>query len=259
MLHKAKTLNGFKLNSLDGEIGKVKEFYFDDVYWAIRYIVVDTGNWLVNKHVLISPYALFGIKQEKQHIDVNFTKKQIEESPLMESDLPVSLQFENDYHAFHNWPMYWKGRYMWGETPSIQRNRRQFIEATKNLKPSNHHLRSTHKVTGYHIQATNGEIGHIDDYIIDDDTWAIRYIVIDTENLWNGKKVLIAPSWIEKVSWSEEKVFVNLAREGIERSPEYTDKMLLTRNYEIELHNHYNRQGYWAVEPADKKHSALKK
>ena len=112
------------------------------------------------------------------------------------------------------------------------------------------HLRSTEHVTGHRIQALDGEIGHVEDFIIDDETWAIRYLVIDTKNWWAGKRVLISPQWIERVSWGEMKVFVNLSREIIKHAPEYTKDALLTRDYEISLHGHYNRQGYWVDELA---------
>jgi hypothetical protein len=113
-----------------------------------------------------------------------------------------------------------------------------------------HHLRSTHDVSGHDVQAEDGEIGHVDDFIIDDETWAIRYLIIDTQNLWPGKKVLISPQWIKRVSWDELKVYVNLTREAIKQSPEYTEELLLTRDYEAGLHKHYDRQGYWVDELA---------
>jgi len=116
-------------------------------------------------------------------------------------------------------------------------------------------LRSTHDVSGHNIQAADGEIGHVDDFIIDDETWAIRYLIIDTRNWWPGKNVLVSPQWIERISWSESRVFVNLPRETIKQSPEYTEESLLTRDYETRLHGHYNRKGYWVDEPAAKEHS----
>lgn len=106
MLNNVKTLNGYKLHSLDGEIGKVKEFYYDDKHWAIRYLVADTGNWLKDRQVLISPYALVSVNKEEQSIAVNLTKKQIEESPSLNSDKPVSRQFEEEYYGHYGWPMY---------------------------------------------------------------------------------------------------------------------------------------------------------
>ena len=235
MLSKAKTLKGYKLNSLDGEIGEVKEFYFDDQHWTIRYLVA-------------------AIKEE-QHIAINLTKKQIEDSPSLNSDKPVSRQFEEDYYGYYGWPMYWDGPYVWGSSPFVVRDREKWKKSIQGEKAWDLHLRSTHDVSGHHIQAADGEIGHVEDFIIDDETWAIRYLIIDTRNWWPGKKVLVSPQWIERVSWSESKVFVNLSRETIKQSPEYTEESLLTRDYEIGLHGHYNRKGYWIDELAAKEHS----
>jgi uncharacterized protein YrrD len=251
MLNKAKTLTGYKLNSLDGEIGKVSKFYFDDQYWAIRYLVADTGNWLTGRQVLISPHALIAVNKEEQYISIDLTKKQIENSPSLNSDKPVSQQFELSYYGYYGWPIYWNGPFMWGPYPNIIRNSEKWKESTTDKKAWDPHLRSTHNVSGYHIQAQDGEIGHVEDFILDDETWAIRYLVIDTQNWWPGKKVLISPKWIERISWGESKVFVSLPSETIKLSPEYTEESLITRDYETELHRHYNRKVYWVDEPDD--------
>jgi hypothetical protein len=144
---------------------------------------------------------------------------------------------------------------MWGSYPYIVRDPEKWSESTQSTKAWDPHLRSTHDVSGHDIQATDGEIGHVEDFIIDDETWAIRYLIIDTRNWWPGEKVLVSPKWIDHVSWNESKVFVNLSRETIKQSPEYTDESLLTRDYETELHRRYNRQGYWVDELAAQKHS----
>jgi len=255
VLINAKTLDGFTLQSLDGEIGKVKEFYFDDQHWAIRYLVAETGDWLLGRQVLISPYALGAITTEKQHISVHLTKKQIEDSPLLTSDKPVSRQFELDYYGFYGWPTYWGGPYMWGYSPYLMRSQGKQTNTNSGGKAWNPHLRSTHSVSGYHLQAVDGEIGHVQDFIIDDETWAIRYLIIDTKNWWPGKKVLISPRWAERVSWDESKVFVNLSRNAIRQSPEYKADSIPTRVYETGLHGHYDRPGYWVEELAAKEHS----
>ncbi|MFZ1041699.1 MAG: PRC-barrel domain-containing protein, partial [Anaerolineales bacterium] len=256
MLNKAKTLKGYKLNSRDGEIGKVKEFYFDDHHWTIRYLVADTGDWLMGRQVLISPYALGFVNKEEQTITVDLTKKQIEESPSLKKDKPVSRQFEESYYGYYGMPMYWSGGYMWGYYPYIERDREKWRQSAEREKAAwDPHLRSTHDVDGHHIQAADGEIGHVEDFIVDDETWAIRYLIVDTQNWWPGKKVLISPKWIERVSWRELKVFVNLTREMIKQSPEYLEESMPTRDYETRLHHHYNREGYWVDEPAAQRHS----
>jgi sporulation protein YlmC with PRC-barrel domain len=245
MLSKVKTLKGYKLDSLDGEIGKVKEFYFDDHYWTIRYLVAEPGDGPSGKQVLISPYALRAVNKEEKNIAINLTKKQIEGSPTWDSDKPVSHQFEVDYYGYYGFPAYWMGPYVWGPYPTIERDSKKWKEVKEAEKKWDPHLRSTNHVSGYHVQASDGEIGNVEDFIIDDDTWAIRYLVINTHNWWPGKKVIVSPKWIERVSWDESKVFVNLTREAIKQSPEYSEDSLLTRDYEIGLHKHYDRQGYW--------------
>ena len=248
MLIKANSLKGYKLNGLDGEVGKVKEFYFDDQHWTIRYLVADTGNWLTGRQVLISPYALVAVNKEAKLININLTKKQIEDSPSLDSKKPVSRQFEEAYYGYYGWPMYWGGLNMWGAYPFIVRDSKKWRESSKDHKNWDSHLRSTYDVSGHHMQAEDGEVGHVEDFIIDDETWAIRYLVIDTRNWWPGKEVLVSPRWIDHVSWKELKVFINLSMESIKQSPEYSEELLLNRDYEAKLHRHYNRQGYW-VEP----------
>jgi len=254
MLNKAKDLNGYTLHSLDGEIGKVKDFYFDDKHWTVRYLVADTGNWLMGMQVLLSPYSLLAVNIAEQSISIDLTKMQIEGSPSLDCDKPVSRQFEEAYYGYYGWPMYWSGPFLWGPSPYIARNReerRAFPPVEKAWDP---HLRSVHDVIGHTIHATDGNIGHVDDFLIDDENWAIRYLIIDTQNWWPGKQILIAPRWIERVSWTESKVFVNLTRESITRSPEYTAESQLTRDFESKLHQHYDRPGYWDDIPV---HSGL--
>jgi uncharacterized protein YrrD len=252
MLIKASSLKDYKLDSLDGELGKVKEFYFDDKHWTIRYLVADTGNWLTGRQVLISPYALLSVNTDKKNIAVNLTKKQIEDGPSLNSDKPVSRQFEQTYYGYYGFPMYWGGPYMWGRYPYIERDLEKWREQAPVDKSWDSDLRCTSEVSGYHLQVVDGEIGHIEDFIIDDETWAIRYLIIDTKNWWHGKRVLLSPKWIERVSWDESKVFINLSQEEIKQSPEYTEELLLSRDYESSVHHHYNRQGYWLDEHAAK-------
>jgi len=250
MLSKAGTLKGFKLDSLDGEIGKVKEFYFDDRHWTIRYLVADTGNWLTGRQVLISPYALVAVNNGAQNIAINLTKKQIEDSPSLNTHKPVSHQFEQAYYGHFGWPTYWGGPARWGYKPYLVRDPEKWRKSTPDAKAWDRHLRSTYSVSGHHLQALDGEIGHVEDFVIDDETWAIRYLIVDTRNWWPGKKVLVSPQWIENVSWGERKVFVNLSRETIKESPEYSEESLLTREYETALYKHYDRKGYWIDEVA---------
>jgi hypothetical protein len=245
MLSKIKTLKGYQLDGLDGKFGKVKEFYFDDHHWTVRYLVAETGSWLANRQVLLSPYALVSIDPDEKTIVVDLKKKQIEDSPPLSADKPVSQQFEDAYYGYYGWPTYWGGPYSWGSNPTLVRDSQKWMPRIPSGRTGDPHLRSTHEVAGYHIHALDGGIGHIEDFVIDDETWAIRYLIADTTNLWPGKKVLLSTRWIQSVSWGDKKVFVNLAKENINGAPAYTEQSLIDRDYETRLHHHYKREGYW--------------
>ena len=250
MLIKAKALKGYSLKSLDGDIGSANELLFDDRFWTIRYLVANSESWLSGKKVLISPFSLNGVNNSDEKVSVQLTKKEIKDSPSISTDEPVSRQFESSYNSYYGYPEYWGGPFMWGGYPYIVRDRARWRSSASEAMIWDRHLRSTNEVTGYHLLALDGEIGHVDDFFIDDDTWAIRYLVVGTKNWWPGKKVLISPKWIESVSWDAREVVLGLTRETIKAAPEYTDESLLTRDYETGLYGHYNREGYWVEELA---------
>jgi hypothetical protein len=250
MFNETKKLKCYILESRDGPIGKVKEFYFDDEHWTVRYLVADTGSWLTGRQVLISPYALEEVNQDGRYVGVNLTRKQIENSPSLSSDKPVSKQFEESYFDFYRYPVYWSGSYLWGYSPYLNRDPENWLPSYQNGRSWDPHLRSTHDVIGHHVEATDGMIGHVCDFILDDASWEIHYLVVDTQNWWPGRKVLISPHWVNRVSWSESKVYVDLTRDKIRHSPVFTSGIPLTRDYEAALHRHYSRKGYWIAEEA---------
>ncbi len=253
MFIKAKTLSDFKLDCQDGELGKVEDFYYDDQFWTIRYMVADTGGWLTGREVLLSPYAVKSIDIDGKLVYVDLTKQQIKDSPELEAGDPLSRQFEEDYYGDYAWPFYWGGPFLWGPYPFLQTDHDQWSAPTSEVKDWDSHLRRITELRGDVFQATDGEIGHVDDLIIDDTTWEIRYFVISTHNWLPGKKVLIFPKWIDRVSWEEGKVFVNLTQEAIKESPEYTTESLLRREYEESLYNHYKLPPYWEKAERDEK------
>ncbi len=250
MLEHARNLKGFSLKATDGDIGSVKDFLFDDRFWAIRYLVADTGNWLTGKTVLLSPYALHAVDQEARAIVTILTRTQIEDSPPLTHDTPVSRQYEEKYHGYYGWPAYFDGPSMWGNNPYFTRDPKAWAAPTVNAKSWNPHLRSMRAVDGYHIQARDGETGHVEDFIIDTETWAVRYLVVATQNWWPGKRILLSPHWISRVRWEDSKVFVRESRERIKAAPEFTEGMLLTREYEAGLYRHYDTAGYWVDDTA---------
>jgi len=243
MLRSIKEIKGYKISATDGNIGRVHDFFFDDEIWAVRYFVVDLGTWIPGRKVLIIP-SVFGEAEWKTlSIPVKLTKDQIRQSPDMSTDIPVSRQEEIKLHEHYTWVPYWTAPPP-GVAPPVELLQDEKADE-KELQHSDPHLRSVHEVSGYHIQASDGGIGHVEEFIVDDTDWFIRYLVIDTRNWLPGRKVLVSPGWIDSISWRESKVFVNLPKEMIKKSPEYDPSAPVNREYEERLYDFYGRPKYW--------------
>lgn len=250
MLRSLNEISGYRILATDGDIGNVHDFFFDDEIWAIRYIVVDTGTWLPGRKVLLVPSAAKQPEWKNQTIPVRLTKEQVKESPEIDSEKPVSRQAEIELYKHFKLEPYWIITPP-GATPPIppkeEEEGREKQEETGVLEGErvDPHLRSAKKVTGYHIQALDDEIGHVEEIIADDLDWFIRYIVVDTRNWLPGRKVLVSPGWIDRVSWADSKVHVDLPRKLIKNSPEYDPSALVNRQYEERLYDYYGRPKYW--------------
>ncbi len=255
MLNSVSHLNGSTLTASDGEIGHVKEVYFDDQAWAIRYLVVDTGSWLSGRDVLISPYAVKQPLSNVKNIDVSLSRKQVENSPVTDTHQPVSRRHEREMLSYYAYPEYWGGIDVWAMSalpllpsalPSAVESRDEAAAREDNVLAEDVHLRSSASVTGHDIQATDDSIGHVKDFVFDDESWSIRYVVVDTRNWWpGGKKVLLATRWIDRIDWADKTVYTTLTREQIRNSPEVDDIAPIDRDYEQRLHDAYGRKGYW--------------
>jgi hypothetical protein len=222
MLRSIKQLYGNKLGALDGEIGHVKDFYFDDQNWAVRYVLADTGSWLTGRLVLISPYSLGRLAQAGKVLSVNLTRKQIEDSPSIESHKPVSRQYEEEYHNYYGWPYYWQGDALWGMSgvPMMALpSKPTTAEIAAQSKRRDAHLRSAQAVNGYHLRATDGLLGHVCDFMMDDQSWAIGQLVIKTGNRFSGNEVQVPAGKVDRISYEESTVFVAMTSEAVEQSP----------------------------------------
>ena len=226
MLRSVKQLYGNRLGASDGEIGHVKDFYFDDQNWVVRYLIADTGSWLPGRKVLISPHALGSLYQAGKLLLVKLTRKQIEDSPAIESHRPVSRLYEEEYYRYYGWPYYWEGSGLWGmsgfpllEMPPAPMPVETVTPDLRSRENADRHLRSTLAVNGYHIQANDGEIGHVCDFMMDDQNWAIRELVVKTGHRFSGKEVLIPTSAVNRISYEESAVSVNLSSKAVEQSP----------------------------------------
>lgn len=262
MLRSGRGLRGLKIAATDGEVGKVDQFLFDDERWTMRYMVVNTAGWPLKELVLLSPRSIGDVDWEGQHINVSLSREQVEHAPNISTDKPVSRQHEAELAAYYGYQPYWHGPALWGGgaypfgpglaagfpaavATSVDHEQAPDAGATDTAETAgDSHLRSTREVHGYVIRATDGDIGSVSDFLMDDESWAIRYLVIDTGGWWSGKEVLIAPLWATAISWEQQVVELDLTREQIKNGPEY-DPRNLTRDDEQLLHKHYHRPGYW--------------
>ncbi|MDQ2863962.1 MAG: PRC-barrel domain-containing protein [Bacteroidota bacterium] len=221
-----KSLLGYAMGATDGEIGKVEEFYFDDQSWAIRYLVVKTGSWLFGRSVLISPLALQKPDWSGREFPVDLTKEQVSNSPDIDTHKPVARQHELALYEHYSWQPYRASGYysggQWGVIPAAPLFNERILEDGENAAMQKEindvHLRSTERITGYHIHTTDDEIGHVTDFVIDDETLQILYFVIDTRNWIGGKKVLIPVSDIKEVNWEISKVILDITTDAVRSS-----------------------------------------
>ncbi len=224
MLRSLKALYGDKLGASDGDIGHVKDFYFDDQNWAIRYVVADTGTWLTGRQVLLSPHSLGRLDQAEKILRVNLTRQQIENSPSIDLHKPVSRQYEEEYYRYFGWPYYWRGEALWGMSgfPILELPPEPLPSepALASGPPADAHLRSARAVTGYQLQAGDETIGHVCDFMMDAESWAIGQLVIKTGHRLSGNEVLIEVKNVDRISYEDSTVFAKLSAAAIEPSPE---------------------------------------
>jgi sporulation protein YlmC with PRC-barrel domain len=252
MLRSVKALHGYTVHATDGDIGVVDEFFFDDERWVVRYLVVDTGGWLVGRKVLVSPISFGTPDWETRRFDVNLTRQQVEDSPTVDTEAPMSRRQERGYFGFFGWPVYWSGTGHWGASyyPGIVAVPDAGAPASDAGEEGDveYHIKSTREVSGYRVLATDGEIGRVEDFVLDVTTWAIRYLSIDTGGWWSGRKVLVPPAWIERVDWTLRDIVVDHTQEEIREAPAWDPHVSISRGYEQALHDHFKREGYWEAE-----------
>ncbi len=247
MKRSIKSLNGYSLKEIDGEIGKVEDFYFDDKTWTIRYLVVKTGNWLSGREVLISPEALQTPEWETKEFPVNLTKKQIENSPDIDTKKPVSRVEEERLYEYYPWDNYWDtesyahGAGIFGMMPSELYDENVESAETTSVQNPEPHLRSSNEIIGYTIQARDSEIGKVTDYIVDDDDWKINFLVVETGSWLDRKPVLLSTSWIKEVNWDNQIVVVNITTDEVRNSPDFDPSEPVNEVYEHKLYDYYGR------------------
>lgn len=221
MLFRFGSLTGLPIEATNGEVGKIKDAFFDDHLWVMRYLVVDAGSWLRGRKALISPIALTEIDWQRNLVQVGLTKQQVKESPDIDTDKPFSRQQEADLLDHYGYPHYWRS-----------------------ATPTDPRLRNTKEVTGYRLQASNDSMVHVEDFLFDTVTWAIRYLVVDIRNWLPGKHVVIPQQWITSVAWDDRVVNVDVTRRILQAAPDYESSIEFSSTHETDLYRHYHREGY---------------
>jgi hypothetical protein len=248
MLRHTSDIIGYAIGTTDGPLGSITDLLFDDVTWRVRWLVVDTGAFLNGRKVLLPPSALSHVNHIGHRLSVNLTKQQVKDSPGISTDEPVSSQMETDLYDYYGWSPYWAtGFYMGGYgyfggpfAPSANGFQSRDRAETARRGHGDQHLRSVHEVKGYHIHASDGEIGHVADFLLEDGDWSLHYLVIDTHNWWPGKKVLISPRSIKSADWSSRTVNLDVDRRKVKDSPAYDGSQAVDRAYEYQFHGYYD-------------------
>jgi len=252
MLRNSSEVIGYTIGANDGQLGRVIDFLFDDETWLVRWLVVDTGSWLTGRKVLLPPSVLDHFSAVGDQFSVRLTMQQVKDSPGVDTDLPVSRQMEMNTYDYYGWNPYWSsGLYMGGYSrgagymspvPYGEPLRRAEEIAAEEHENNDLHLRSVKAVTGYHIHASDGEIGHVADFLMEDADWGIHYFVVDTKNWWSGKKVLISPRSVKDIDWTNGLVNLNVARNRVKESPSYEASTVVDRVYENHFNNFYGNR-----------------
>jgi uncharacterized protein YrrD len=265
MLQIVSALKGYSIEAKDGTIGTVNDFLFDDSTFKVRWLVIDTGNWLTGRKVLIHPTAVHYADHWTRKLTVELTKSQVENSPDIANDRPVSLQMQNDLYGHYGWDpqgagslyggaMYDGAQYVadMGSMDPPMPPRTYFgvnaASEAEHVKTTLHeadpHLRSITEVTGYDVHAVDGSIGYVENFLIDNESWVVRYLTVDTSKWWFGQHVLISPHAVKEVDWTSRYIRLDIARVQVKASPPWDPATLVDENFENQLYSHYN----WPVD-----------
>lgn len=247
MLRSVNEIIGYRLFIKEEDIGKCDDLLFDDRWWTIRHMVADTGGWIIGNQVLVSPLLIKKPDWKTRHILLNITKEQLENCPSPMTDEPVSREHERKLFRYYGYHYYWTGTNLWGAglypaavLPSIDDP--DALESAEDVSDQENHLRSFREVKGYHIKAVDGKIGHVEDFILEDETWALRYLIVDTRNWFpGGKKVILSLDWVKSVSWNSSVFEVDLLKDQIQKSPEFDPSQPVNVEVEARLYDYYGR------------------
>jgi hypothetical protein len=254
MLWNTSVINGHNISASDGHIGTISDFLFDDANWPVRWLVIKTGHWLSGRKILLPSIALAHLDKENEDFSINLTLPQIRDSPVVDTEQPISRQKEASVYSYYGYSPYWDYGYLGdlgfmhrpayiGERAGAMRaspgSRVEAFTADAKKCHKDVHLHSVKAVTDYNVHAIDGQIGHVDDFLLQDTDWNICYLVVDTKNWSPAKKVLISPHSVKEIDWSCRLVNVDVDRQTVKGAPEYDDSIAINRTYEDEFRDYY--------------------
>jgi len=245
MLWNVSTIKGYAIAATDGTIGTVGDFLFDDSDWLVRWLVIDAGDWLSGRKVLLPPSALGSLDPARGEFAVKLTRQQVSDSPEFDSDLPVSRQVESSIYDYYDWNPYWGADSGLGcdrvmaMAPALATKQRAESIPDRHGTKDNPHLRGAVALTGTHIHATDGEIGHVENFIIDDAGWSIRYLIVDTSNWWSGESVLISPRSVRTIDWTDRLIDLDVDRQKVKDAPRYDPAITVDGAYDEQFLTYY--------------------
>lgn len=252
MIRGLKDFRGYPVRGIDGEIGSVRDFYFDDYNWTVRYFVIKTGKWLEHERILVATVSLAKTELEANSLPVDLTREKVRNSPRVIIDRPLTRAERIELHSYYEWPMDWIEGEIPGTGPGLtgyplveladEIKENQAENEQSSSEGQHRHLHSFRDVPGFRLLARDGEIGHLEDFIVDTSSWNILYIVVDTGSWLPGKKVLVSPSWVEEILWDEERLQIDLNRDTIQNSPRYDPSISLDEEYTDMLAKYYSQR-----------------
>lgn len=248
MIRSLKGLLGNQVQAADGDIGKVEDFYFDDDKWSIRYLAVDSQDWITDRQLLFSPRVFGEIGTQDGVFPLSLSRERILNSPVIRRDQEINRQQEMELHSYYQWPFYWTpgdaggiGPGSLAAYPLVELAEEMAQNESPSMKEDSH-LKSLKKFIGFTIQARDGSIGGVSDMLVEDETWELLYLIVDTSSWLTGRKVLVSPNWVERIDWKGSSVQIDLNRETIRNSPEYDPSVPLVEDYETQLYKYYGRE-----------------
>jgi sporulation protein YlmC with PRC-barrel domain len=249
MLRSLNELLGYELMAKDGHIGTVDDFFFNDEDWTIRYLVVDTGPWIFERKVLISPQVLLQPVWETENFPVDLSREEVKTSPNIDVAKPVSREYEEKLHEHYRWPAYWSmSAGVFGRPYYIPPHLFTQPDKPDDAGQTISHLRSVKELSGYRTFATDGLVGSVKDFIIEDEEWRVCYLVIATSSEDEGdKQVLLALDWIDHIDVASKEVSIDLTEDSVRRSPAFNPDIPVNLQFEEVLYDYHGRPKYWQV------------